>query len=146
MRRPAWIRSHLLFPKGLKGKQHMLFIAGRVIPDKPLHVEAAWRDSLPATLPPPGLRADPASPEGWWQHLYQPEQDILSAIPPKSAFVLVDQEHWGWGNMLGQRRILPFLEKDGLWWGLPADDETVLRELERMQLGGATHIVIGWRA
>ena len=58
----------------------------------------------------------------------------------------MDEEQWGWGNMLGQRRILPFLEKDGLWWGPPADDETALRELERMQLGGATYIVIGWPA
>jgi len=134
-------------PERVEGKQHKLFIAAREIPDKLLHVEAAWRDSLAATLsPPPGLGADPSSPEGWWQHLYQAEQDILSAIPPKSTFLLVDEEQWGWGNMLGQRRILPFLEKDGLWWGPPADDETALRELERMRLGGATHIVIGWPA
>ena len=133
-------------PERFEGKQQKLFIAGREIPDKLLHLEAAWRDSLPSNLPPPGSPADPASPEGWWQHLYQAEQDVLSAIPPKSTFVLVDEEQWGWGNTLGQRRILPFLEKDGLWWGPPADDETALRELERMQLGGATHIVIGWPA
>ena len=49
-------------------------------------------------------------------------------------FILVDEEQLR--GDLGLDRAIPFLEKDGQWWGAPADDETALRELERLRQAG----------
>ncbi|MFW2382163.1 MAG: hypothetical protein ACN4GZ_10420, partial [Acidimicrobiales bacterium] len=37
--------------------------------------------------------------------------------------------------------VVPFLERDGIWWGPPADSSQALEELDRMQADGATTIV-----
>ena len=44
----------------------------------------------------------------------------------------------------GDRRAIPFLEKDGRYWGPPADDAAALRELERLRLAGARYIAFAW--
>ena len=65
---------------------------------------------------------------------------IASLISPGDTFILVDQATWG-VNQIAGRRALPFLERDGQYWGLPPDDETAIRELERLRIGGARFIV-----
>lgn len=41
---------------------------------------------------------------------------------------------------------LPFLEHEGQYWGSPADDDTAIRELQRLQAGGAQYIAFAWPA
>jgi hypothetical protein len=43
-------------------------------------------------------------------------------------------------------RALPFLERNGEYWGLPADSQEAIREIERMRQSGCTHIVLAWPA
>jgi hypothetical protein len=43
-----------------------------------------------------------------------------------------------------RRRCLPFLERDGEYWGRPADDQTAIAELERMRGEGAAFAVFIW--
>ncbi len=45
---------------------------------------------------------------------------------------------------IAPRRWLPFLEKDGRYWGKPPDDATAIRELERLREAGAGFIVFTW--
>jgi hypothetical protein len=71
--------------------------------------------------------------------------EITALVAPDGAFVLVD-ERWLAPEMLPGRRVIPFLERDGQYWGLPADDETAIRELERLRRAGAGHIVFAWPA
>jgi hypothetical protein len=59
------------------------------------------------------------------------------AHPPGHRFILVDDGELG----VGDRRALPFLERDGRYWGPPSDDATAIRELERMRRSGADFIV-----
>jgi len=67
--------------------------------------------------------------------------DYLAAlIPAGNCFILVDQGAWGVEEIAG-RRAIPFLERDGRYWGLPADDETAIRELERLRQAGAAFMV-----
>jgi glycosyltransferase involved in cell wall biosynthesis len=68
-------------------------------------------------------------------------REIIRLTAP-GRFILVDEEQLRGELALGQ--AVPFLEKDGQWWGAPADDETALRELERLRQAGATHIVFVW--
>ncbi len=49
------------------------------------------------------------------------------------------------GGLPGLRAI-PFLEKNGQYWGPPADDETAVREFERLRQAGASYIAFAWPA
>ncbi|EGJ34107.1 MULTISPECIES: hypothetical protein [Moorena] len=73
-------------------------------------------------------------------------QEIKRNIPPQVTFILADQDEWGTDEWVDERRRLPFLEKDGRYWGSPPDDRTAILELERLKDDGATFLVIGWPA
>jgi lipopolysaccharide biosynthesis glycosyltransferase len=71
--------------------------------------------------------------------------EITKLVPSGGAFVLVD-ERWLAPEAIPDRRAIPFLERDGQYWGPPADDDTAIRELERLRRAGAGHIVFTWPA
>jgi len=48
-------------------------------------------------------------------------------------------------NDLPHTRAIPFLEKNGEYWGPPADNATAIRELERLRRAGARYIAFTWR-
>jgi glycosyltransferase involved in cell wall biosynthesis len=89
--------------------------------------------------------------EGSWFHwlrgLYRASQELAQFIAPEDTFILVDQGQWETREFAlpGLRRI-PFPERDGQYWGAPADDETALREFERLRQFGARFMVFGWPA
>jgi SAM-dependent methyltransferase len=70
-------------------------------------------------------------------------QDIAALIPPGDRFILVDDDVLRGELGVGSRAI-PFLEREGRYWGLPADDMTAIRELERLRAGGAGFVVFAW--
>jgi hypothetical protein len=72
-------------------------------------------------------------------------QDILTQIPAEEPFILVDDDQFVKAVAAGGRAI-PFLERNGQYWGAPADDETAIRELQRLRQAGASFIVFGWPA
>jgi hypothetical protein len=53
---------------------------------------------------------------------------------------------WGLGQLLDQCQSIPFLEKDGIYWGAPADDGTAIQEFNRLHRAGVNFIVFGWSA
>ena len=72
-------------------------------------------------------------------------QEVPMVIPPEDSFILADQLQLG-GKVTAGRGAIPFLEKDGEYWGAPPDDETAIRELERLRRTGTTFIVFAWTA
>jgi hypothetical protein len=72
-------------------------------------------------------------------------QELASVIPKGDKFILVDQDQLRELIALGNHAV-PFLEHNGQYWGPPADDETAIRELERLRQLGAKHIVFAWPA
>lgn len=68
---------------------------------------------------------------------------IEDAVPPGRTFILVGAEQIE-GAPGDGRRALPFLERDGQHWGLPASDAEARHELERMRKEGAELIVFTW--
>ena len=83
----------------------------------------------------------------WLRKLYQASQELAGFIGPQDTFILVDQGEWETREFAlpGLRRV-PFLERDGQYWGPPPDDETALREFERLRQSGASFIVFAWPA
>ena len=77
---------------------------------------------------------------------------VCSLIPPGHTFVLVDDAYLGtleqrFGvEVAPGRRAIPFLERDGQYWGAPADSETARTELDRLRRAGATFVVFAWTA
>jgi FkbM family methyltransferase len=69
------------------------------------------------------------------------EAELAALIPPGGRFILVDQEEIASGLVLDDRTRWPFLERDGQYWGLPADDATAIQELQRLRHAGAELIV-----
>jgi hypothetical protein len=67
--------------------------------------------------------------------------DVRSAVPEGATLLLVDDDNVE-TEIFGARHARPFLEKDGMAWGAPPDDEVAVAELERMRDEGASHLVI----
>jgi hypothetical protein len=81
----------------------------------------------------------------WLRQVYLAGQEIEALVPPGQAFILVDQQALGL-TARGRRRAIPFLEHEGEYWGPPPDDETAVRELERLRRAGARFLVFAWPA
>lgn len=81
-----------------------------------------------------------------WMHLLlEAAADVSRFIPEGETFILVDEQGFGSG-FANKRRALPFLERDGEYFGLPIDDETAITELERLRAAGANYIIFGFPA
>lgn len=74
-----------------------------------------------------------------WQNA-QWVHDIERIVPDGGTLILVD-ESWTTSPSIAGRQVVPFLERDGDYWGRPPDDNTAINELERMRREGAQYIV-----
>jgi glycosyltransferase involved in cell wall biosynthesis len=95
-----------------------------------------------------GFRPDLARWEaGSWLHrLDRARNDIEAVVPRGETFLLADEDEWEMRDD-GERQPVPFPERDGVYWGRPADDAEAVRELERTrQETGAAFLVFGWPA
>jgi hypothetical protein len=89
--------------------------------------------------------------EAWlkncWQHrIYLSTQEIKALVPRGDTFILVDEDNWATSGCVAGRPALPFPEQNGSYRGTPPDDETAIRELERLRQAGAGSIVFAWQA
>lgn len=78
----------------------------------------------------------------WTNQLSKVTQEIAALIPPGDTLILVDQDQWG-GEVAAGRHAIPFLERDGQYWGPPLDDDTAIQEFERLHRSGASFMVFG---
>jgi hypothetical protein len=81
----------------------------------------------------------------WFRRLTLTSEAITSVIPPGSEFILVDQEQIR-DYLPASYRAIPFLERDGVYWGPPPDDQTGTCELDRLKQAGAQFIIFAWTA
>jgi hypothetical protein len=95
-----------------------------------------------------GVHVDPRTwtADSWFYPLRTAIREITALVPPGDTFILVDQSRWGTDQFVNGRRRIPFLERDGQYWGAPPDDTTAIQELERLRANGANFLVFGWPA
>lgn len=72
-------------------------------------------------------------------------RELAETVPTSHSIVLVDEARFGMDGLDG-RQVLPFLEAGGEYAGPPPNDETAIRELERMRSQGASFIAFAWMA
>jgi glycosyltransferase involved in cell wall biosynthesis len=79
-----------------------------------------------------------------WNHrMRQFSKDVVSVIPLNDRFILVDEAKLPPG-LLGDMKTVPFLERDGQYWGVPANDDTAIRDVERLRQSGVSFMVFAW--
>jgi glycosyltransferase involved in cell wall biosynthesis len=120
--------------------------------DEKLRVEVGrWEhcyEALSRALRDRGISADIQAwrANSWVHQIYRATQEIAALVPRGDNFILVDASQWAAGEVVAGRRCIPYLERDGQYWGAPPDDETALRELERLRQSGASFMAFGWPA
>lgn len=85
-----------------------------------------------------------SKPDPEAEDLKRATEEITAAIAPGQNWILVDENQWSGRAVVRGRPHIPFLEKEGNYWGRPADDETAIRECERLRRAGAKMIVFAW--
>jgi SAM-dependent methyltransferase len=81
----------------------------------------------------------------WLARLDDTRRDLTAVVPRGEAFIFVDQQQLD-GAIPRDRVALPFLERDGEYWGPPADDRCAVTEFERLCRAGARAIAFAWPA
>lgn len=66
---------------------------------------------------------------------------LESLMRPGEKFIMIDQEQSGLLSRRADSRI-PFLEQNGEYFGMPANDEVALSELQRQRAAGAKWLVM----
>ena len=70
-------------------------------------------------------------------------KEAVEIVPQDESFILVNDDLFDVGTIT-DRRGVPFLERDGVYWGKPADDDVAIQELERMRRGGSAFMIFSW--
>jgi hypothetical protein len=67
-------------------------------------------------------------------------------VPRGAAYVLLDDDEWGASSngVLPGRTVVPFLVRDGVYWGPPGDDDAAVAALEEAHGAGAEIFVFPW--
>ncbi len=94
-----------------------------------------------------GLPVDPQRwrNRSWCYRLHRSIEEIDRFIPAGLPFILVDDGHWMMPPS-ENRRAIPFIEREGQYWGPPNDDPHAVEELKRLRQSGSRFIVLAWPA
>jgi glycosyltransferase involved in cell wall biosynthesis len=88
----------------------------------------------------------PASSYAWLKAINQGAAEIEATVPDGQRYLLIDDQQWAdpWlsGTLTPGREAVPFLEKDGAYWGRPASGEHAVNELERMHREGIDFVAV----
>jgi len=81
----------------------------------------------------------------WDYRLHLLRVDLAAVIPPGESYALVDDGVLA-DVIADGGRAVPFLERDGRYWGRPADDDAAVREVDRARARGVAFMVFTWPA
>jgi SAM-dependent methyltransferase len=126
-------------PKKIGGKQQKLFVAAKQLSPELTDLERGMSESVRSAR-----QSDATAPGEWWEQLSRAMTDLAGIIPRGSTFILVDDAQWGGLTELNGSRIIPFLEKNGRYWGPPDSDATAWKELARLRGAGAHYLIFAW--
>jgi hypothetical protein len=79
------------------------------------------------------------------QRLSAAAAEIARTVSLADSLILIDDAQLA-GQLPSDLRVLPFPERDGKSWGLPADSASAIAELERLRGLGTAFIAFVWTA
>ncbi len=82
----------------------------------------------------------------WLRRIHSAARDLAAFVSPQVPYILVDEATWQTRDLPLPGRPMPFPERHGQYGGRPSDDETAVREFERLRRAGAAYMVFGWPA
>jgi SAM-dependent methyltransferase len=68
-------------------------------------------------------------------------EELSRLVQPGEPFIFVDQDELRPLIAVGSRAV-PFMERDGQFWGAPADDQSAIAELERLRSSAGVRLLI----
>ncbi len=71
-------------------------------------------------------------------------EQLERTLPQGEPFVLVDDGQLGVGPDFNGRRVIPFLERDGVYFGPPHVAQDAIDNLQRLAAAGVRRVVIAW--
>ncbi|MEA2093020.1 MAG: hypothetical protein U9P11_00480, partial [Pseudomonadota bacterium] len=81
----------------------------------------------------------------WQAMLDLASKELDHIIPPGSNLILVDDDCIG-TQMINGRKITPFIERGGQYYGRPPDDVVAVNEFNRLHEAGAAFMAFVWPA
>lgn len=72
-----------------------------------------------------------------WQKI---RDRLAGLLPLHESFILIDDEQVR--SFLPHHNVIPFLERNGQFWGPPDSEDTAVAELERLVKAGAMYLVL----
>lgn len=93
-----------------------------------------------------GVIPDPVAwrADSYEHRLYRAMHDVMSVIPGGQTFALADAGQWGANVEFRGRGAVPFLGRDGQYWGEPVHDRAAAEEVVRLRNAGLRWLVIAW--
>ena len=108
--------------------------------DRSILLAVILKPGVPVPICAPPRQPKPAD----LRRLRKAKETLGKLIAANEPFILVDEEQLR--AELPHLNSIPFLEKDGQYWGPPENDEVAIRELERLRNQGAKFIAFTWPA
>jgi len=68
--------------------------------------------------------------------------ELARIVPQHETYVRIDGDEWR-DELAGGPNSVPFLERNGAYWGPPEDNDAAIRELMRLQRRGVGYVVFG---
>jgi glycosyltransferase involved in cell wall biosynthesis len=81
----------------------------------------------------------------WQSDIRRLSKEIQSLVPEGSTLIVVDEGNFG-ADVFPQRHPVPFIEREGQYWGPPASDDAAIQAIELTRERGAGFIVVAWPA
>jgi hypothetical protein len=85
-----------------------------------------------------GIRVNPS--RSWYAERRAVAEEICSFVAARKSVIFADEGHFR-EDVSDNSRLIPFLERDGQYWGRPLNSEVAIREVERLRDTGAEQIV-----
>jgi len=104
--------------------------------------------ALADTLRRNGIDVDPEKwrRHSWFHRLERAVTEIKCILSSCDSLILIDGNEWDATDAFGSRTVRPFVERDGIDWGPPANCESAIEQLQLLRRQGEEHLVIGWPA
>jgi glycosyltransferase involved in cell wall biosynthesis len=82
----------------------------------------------------------------WPSRLLKAKEEIERVIPAGAGYALIDNNELAADDFVPGRCAVPFVERNGIYWGPPSDEKTALAELEQLTSKGIGYVVLWWTA